>query len=185
MKKQARQGTYRSAEDTFLLADVLSRYRFGLALEIGVGEGYVTAELAKRSKRVVGTDIEIDSIRKTLRRLREARLENVDLVVCDGAKPIRLRFDVCAFNPPYLPGDMDITVEGGKEGIETTKEWFDKCANLLSQDGRIIFVASDLSNISRLVSYINEKGFETRTLARKKFFFEEICIVEARKKSQQ
>lgn len=174
--------TYRAAEDTFLLADVLSRYRFGRALEIGVGEGYVTVELAKRSGRVVGTDIDIVSIRKTLQRLRDVKLENVDLIVCDGAKAIQLMFDICALNPPYLPGDIaDITFAGGKEGIETTKEWFDQCVNLLSQDGRIVFVASDLSNIRGLVSYINEKGFETKILARKKFFFEEISVIEARK----
>lgn len=185
MRKQVKQGTYRAAEDTFLLADVLSKYRFDRALEIGVGEGYVTAELAKRSKMVVGTDMDINAIRKTLQRLRDARLENVDLIVCDGAKPIQLKFDVCTFNPPYLPSDMaDITFAGGKEGIETTKEWFDQCTSLLNHYGRIIFVASDLSNVSRLVSYINEKGFETKILARKEFFFEEISVIEAQKSQQ-
>lgn len=105
LSKQAKpRGRYRAAEDTFLLAEVLSKYRSRQSLEIGVGEGVVTAALAEMSGRVVATDIDIEAIRKTSERLGYTGLiDKVDLLLCDGAKPLSCEFDLCTFNPPIFP----------------------------------------------------------------------------------
>jgi len=175
--------TYRAAEDTFLLADVLEKQTYDTAIEIGVGEGFVTVVLARKCKNVVGTDINVDAIAKTRDRLvRECLGDRVNLILSNGASPLHGKFDVCTFNPPYLCSDLeDITLAGGREGIETTKEWFEQCIQLLKPAGSIIFVASSLSNTDDLLEHIRKRGFVSTVLARKNFFFEEIVVIQAKR----
>lgn len=183
MSKRINPETYRTAEDTALLADTLEKQKYDNAVEIGVGEGFVTAVLARRCKNVVGMDIDINAIAKTRERLvREGLVDRVSLILCDGASALHGKFDLFAFNPPYLPSDIDdATVAGGKEGIETTKKWFDQCAQMLKPDGSIMFVASSLSNVDGLLKHVRKKGFNEAILSRKKIFFEEIVVVQARR----
>ena len=183
LSKRINSETYRAAEDTFLLADMLEKQNYDNAVEIGVGEGFVTAVLARRCKNVVGTDIDINAIAKTRERLvREGLADRVSLILCDSISPLQGKFDLCAFNPPYLPSDMDdVTIAGGKEGIETTKKWFDQCVQMLKPDGSIMFVASSLSNVDSLLKHVREKGFNAAILARRRFFFEEIVVIQARR----
>lgn len=178
--------TYKASDDTFLLADTFLKRRFGRALEIGVGEGFITTTLARQADSVVGTDINIEAIRKTRRRLVDQGLaSNVDLMVCDGADAVNWKFDICVFNPPYLPSDIDdITVAGGEEGIETTKRWFDQCTRLLNDKARIFFVASNLANLDALLQHIDGRGFEANIIAKKKLFFEEIFVIQANVRGQ-
>ena len=175
--------TYRAAEDTFLLADVLEKQTYDTAIEVGVGEGFVTVVLARKCKDVVGTDIDVNAIAKTRDRLvREGLADRVSLILCSGASPLHGEFDTCIFNPPYLPSDLeDITVAGGKEGIETTKKWFEQCIKLLRPGGSMIFVISSLSNMDSLLEHVRKRGFVATFLARKRFFFEEIVIVMAKR----
>jgi len=183
LNKRINSETYRAAEDSFLLADALEGQHYDNAVEIGVGEGFVTTALARNCKNVVGTDIDINAMKKTRERLLRGGLtEKVNLILCDGASPLFGKFDSCVFNPPYLPSDVDdIAVAGGKEGIETTTKWFDQCIQLLKPDGSIIFVASSLSNLSSLLKHVQKKGFHANILARKKFFFEEIILMQAKR----
>lgn len=175
--------TYKTAEDTLLLADALSKHSYGKVLEIGVGEGLIATTLAGRCEKFVGTDISLEAIRKTVDRLLAARLfHKCDLLVCDGAKPLRAKFDLCAFNPPYLPSDVDdIATAGGKRGIEVTVEWFDRCAKILSENGKIVFVTSSLSEFESLLEHIAEAGLSAEVTARRKLFFEEIFVIQATK----
>ena len=183
LTKRIDSETYRAAEDTFLLADMLEKQDYDNAVEIGVGEGFVTVLLARKCKNVVGTDLDINAIAKTKERLvREDLADKVSLILCDSISPLQGKFDLCAFNPPYLPSDMDdVTIAGGKEGIETTKKWFDQCVQMLKPDGSIMFVASSLSNVDSLLKHVREKGFNAAILARKRFFFEEIVVIQARR----
>jgi release factor glutamine methyltransferase len=183
LSKRINSEIYRAAEDSFLLADALEEQQYDNAVEIGVGEGFVTAALARRCKNVVGTDIDNNAIGKTRERLvREGLADRVNLMLCDGASPLLGKFDSCVFNPPYLPSDVDdITVAGGKEGIETTTKWFDQCIRVLKSDGSIIFVASSLSNLNSLLEYVRKKGFHAIILARQNLFFEEIVVIQAKR----
>lgn len=182
MSRRISSETYRAADDSFLLADVLETQHYDDVVEIGVGEGFVTATLASNCKNVVGTDIDTNAIEKTRERLaREGLADRVSLILCDSVSPLHGKFDSCVFNPPYLPSDIDdIALAGGKEGIETTAKWFDECVELLKPDGSVIFVASSLSNLSRLLEHVKSKGFYVNILARKRFFFEEILVIQAK-----
>ncbi|MEM3624539.1 MAG: hypothetical protein QXL52_04485, partial [Nitrososphaerales archaeon] len=73
-----RHGSYEPAEDTFLLADVIRRYSNKIALEIGVGSGYVTAEICKRNPFVVGTEINEKALKEAQIRLKSLNFDNFE-----------------------------------------------------------------------------------------------------------
>ena len=174
---------YEPAEDTFLLARATQRYSGKVVLEIGVGSGYITVELSKKSF-TVGTDISINAIRKAKIKLKSINYNNVELVHCDGASPFRKRcFDMIVFNPPYLPSEkiIDLTVDGGQEGIEVVKKFIEHSVNVVSNSGSIIFLLSNISNYKKIVKIFKEKGFEVKIKESLKLFYEEIFILKALK----
>lgn len=66
-----------------------------MALEAGCGTGRMTARLARRCARLVAVDFSIESLRACARKLRAARVRNVDLLQADICRlPLRsARFD--------------------------------------------------------------------------------------------
>ncbi len=177
-------GSYEPAEDTFLLADAIRRYSGKMALEIGVGSGYVTAEICKRNPFVVGTEISKKALKEAKIRLKSLNLDNFELVLCDGASPFRERcFDRVLFNPPYVPSSkiVDRTVDGGKEGIEVIERFIEQSSRVISKSGSIVFVLSTLSNYDKIIKMLRKMSFKVSKMAKRKLFFEEIFVVEAQR----
>ena len=174
---------YRPAEDTYLLTKAIKKYNGKILLEIGVGSGYVTIELLN-NPFVIGTDISIKALRETQIKLKSFDCNNIELVNCDGASPFRLGiFNVIVFNPPYLPSEeiIDITTDGGKEGVEVIEKLIQQSIDLVSNFGSIIFVLSTLSNYKKIVKILEYEGFKVKKRDSCKLFFEEIFILEALK----
>ncbi|MCP8308337.1 MAG: methyltransferase [archaeon] len=175
---------YEPAEDTFLLADVIRRYSGKITLEIGVGSGYITAEICKRNPFVVGTEISKKALKEAQIRLKSLNFHNFELILCDGASAFREGcFDLIVFNPPYIPSRkiLDRTVDGGKEGIEVIKRFIKQSLRVISKSGLIIFVLSTLSNYSKIIKMLKKMNFKVRKIGRRKLFFEEIFVIEASK----
>jgi release factor glutamine methyltransferase len=169
---------YQPSEDSFLLAQSIEDYHGTLALEIGVGSGEVLKVLCQNFRNVIGTDLDqtsLDYCRKTLP-------SNVALVCCHAAYSLRARFDLIASNPPYLPiqngEELDCTIHGGKTGIETTLRFLESAKVLLAENGRMLIVASSLSDYQNLLCRINQLGFRSHVLRKQKLFFETLVILE-------
>ncbi|NWG09017.1 MAG: methyltransferase [Nitrososphaerales archaeon] len=179
-----RHGSYEPAEDTFLLTDAVRRYCGKNVLEIGVGSGFVTAELSKRSLFVAGTDISRRALRDAKERLKSFKCSNVELICCDGASPFREGcFDLIVFNPPYLPSKkiVDIAVDGGKEGIEVMVKFIVHSLRSISNSGKMVFVSSIISSYDKAIEMLKERGFRVRKIGSRKMFFEDIFVMEASK----
>ena len=77
---------------------------------------------------------------------------------------------------------MDIATDGGKDGIEIPIKIIKSASKCVRPGGKFLFVTSSLSNHTRLMEMTAQEGFEVKILAKKKLFFEELILVEARKK---
>jgi len=175
---------YEPAEDTFLLADVIKRYSGKITLEIGVGSGYVTAEICKRNPFVVGTEISKKALKEAQNRLKSLNFDNFELILCDGASPFRERyFDLIVFNPPYLPTSkiVDKSVNGGKEGIEVINRFIEQSLRVISKSGLMVFVLSTLSKYSKIIKILKKMSFKVRKICKRRLFFEKIFVIEASK----
>ena len=166
---------YPPSEDTFFIANNIEDEKGNLALDIGSGSGYLTKLLTENFSFVVGTDINYNV-------LAHQTYKTKNLICCNSSDALNVKFDFIVCNLPYLATDeiIDIATDGGKDGFEIPHQIIDSACNNLKKDGKFIFVTSSLSNYQKLIDYAQNIGLHTRILAKKKLFFEELILIEAR-----
>jgi len=181
---------YQPSDDSYLLYDTVKQLKLkGKIAEVGSGTGLITLMLA-HNNLVIASDLNIMAAKCTLENLKNNNLDdNVDVLCCDNLTPIRDGeiFDYIVFNPPYIPtktiNEEDISWSGGKEGIEVTINFLKESIKRLKQSGRIVCVLSSIMNLKALTKYIEELGYKTKILTKKKFFFETLYVVIIEKPS--
>ena len=175
MQNSYSNNTYQPAEDTFFLADWLKNEKGFSALDIGTGSGYLVNVLAKNFPLVVATDIDFASLRS-----HSPRLAN--LICCNAADALQFEFDLVVCNMPYLPSEKisDKTVDGGSEGLEIPLSIIESANKCVRKEGKILFLTSSLANYQKLIEKIKNCGLDVHIVARKKLFFEELLIMEAK-----
>ena len=172
-KRLAESNTYQPAEDTFFLADHIEDEKGKTALDIGTGTGFLAKILSDSFDLVIGTDININSLKQQAAPIRNR-------ICCNAADVFSKKFDLIICNLPYLATDeiIDIATDGGTEGFEIPAQIIKSALPCLNKSGKFIFVTSSLSNYQKLIDMINSQGFRARILARKKLFFEELILVQ-------
>ena len=172
-KRLAESNTYQPAEDTFFLADHIEDEKGKTALDIGTGTGFLAKILSDSFDLVIGTDININSLKQQAAPIRNR-------ICCNAADVFSKKFDLIICNLPYLATDeiIDIATDGGTEGFEIPAQIIKSALPCLNKSGKFIFVTSSLSNYQKLIDMVNSEGFRARILARKKLFFEELILVQ-------
>jgi release factor glutamine methyltransferase len=172
---------YSPSEDTYFMEDILTNYRGKIALEVGIGSGYLTRLLCTNFEFVVGTDIDINSIMYA-KNNNLTNFSNKLLVCSDLSLPLKCKFDLIISNPPYLPTGLDnlddTTVYGGKKGIELTIRLLRSIQRQLSERGKIVIMRSSLSDLKKMDDFIDEFFLYNKTIAKKEFFFETLEVLE-------
>ena len=174
--KSWKNDEYPPSEDTFFIVDNIEHEKGNFALDIGSGSGYLTKLLSENFSLVVGTDINFEV-------LKHQTYKTKNLICCNGSDALKIKFDFIVCNLPYLATDeiLDVSTDGGAEGFEIPKKIFDSVVNSIKKDGKFIFVTSSLSNYKKLIDYAQKLGFDTQIIAKKKMFFEELILVEAKR----
>ncbi len=172
-KKLENSKQYLPAEDTFFLADNIENESGESALDIGCGSGYLTNILKDSFSMVVGTDI----IYQTL---REQNYKADNVICCNSADALRINFDLIICNLPYLATDeiIDVATDGGKDGLELPIEIISSAINHLSENGKLLFVTSSLSDYIGLIDFVRSKNLFAKIISKKKLFFEELILVK-------
>ena len=167
---------YPPSEDTYFLEDNLVNERGKYALDIGTGSGYLTRTLSKNFLQVIGTDIDFYSLINQNKKIKNS-------ICCDGAEALNCKFDLIICNMPYLQSDeiLDRKVDGGKEGVEVPLKIIKSAIRCLDDSGKMLFVTSSLSNYEKLMEESEKLGLDCSIVARKKLFFEELLLIEAKK----
>ena len=175
MQKKSLDDSYNPAEDTFFVADYIEKLKGKKALDIGTGSGYLANVLKPNFDTVVASDIDLDS-------LNNQKFELQNLVCCNAADAFCKNFDLVVCNLPYLPSDGidDRTTDGGKKGVEIPKKILSSAIKCVSKNGKIVFLTSSLANYEKLIDFMKIFGFQTKVVARKKLFYEELILVESK-----
>jgi release factor glutamine methyltransferase len=177
---------YAPSDDTFLLADCIRQYNGKRVLEIGVGSGFLLDILEKNFAYVAGSDIDLQALQhcKQQQQNTTAASANILLVCCDAGSAFGVgKFDLIVSNPPYLPNNdnnnnLDLTVNGGPTGIETTIHFINSALPLLAVDGKLLVVISSFANSSALDKLVLEKNIHKKVLKERKLFYETLSVVE-------
>lgn len=176
---------YAPSDDTFLLADCIIQYNGKRVLEIGVGSGFLLDILEKNFAYVAGSDIDLQALQHCKQQQNTtAASANILLVCCDAGSAFGVgKFDLIVSNPPYLPNNynnnnLDLTVNGGLTGIETTIHFINSALPLLAVDGKLLVVISSFANSSALDKLVLEKNMHKKVLKERKLFYETLSVVE-------
>lgn len=172
----ARASEYAPAEDTFLLDDHVRGRSGRRALDIGSGSGYITRSLEGSFGTVVGTDVSHAV-------LRGQTYAGANRVCCDGADALSGQFDLVVCNPPYLATDRidDVSTDGGPGGTLVPLRILRSAAPRIAPGGSLLIVSSSLSRYDELIAEAERLGLAASVLARRRLFFEELVVVEARR----
>lgn len=171
---------YLPSDDSIFLSDIVNDYHGHLALEIGTSSGTIFRELSKNFSIVIGTEIDFNSLKHSLRASKNDRL-----ICCDAATALHnVKFDLIVSNPPYLPNAMthtDKTVDGGPTGIEVSIHFLTSAIDKLNNNGKILILVSSLSDKVKLDRFISQNNLIKKQIAQKDLFYEILQIIELSK----
>lgn len=178
---------YSPAEDSFLLSQVLEDYFENLSkeerkdiffLDMGTGSGIQSekAEEFLSKNNILAVDINPDAV-KLVKNLGFNAIKS-DLFSSPELKG--KKFDIIAFNPPYLPKDEEgfdegIDTTGGEKGDELPLAFLYAAKNYLSKDGVIFLLVSSITPRNKLEKAISD-NYKKEIVGRKKLFFEELEV---------
>ena len=138
-KRLAESSPYLPAEDTFFLADHIENEKGETALDVGTGSGFLAKILSGSFRLVIGTDININSLRQKSTPIRNR-------ICCNAADVFTKKFDLIICNLPYLATDeiIDPATDGGADGFEIPSQIIKSALSCLNKSGKFIFVKSSL-----------------------------------------
>ena len=184
---------YEPAEDSYLIANKMLVTEDDVVLDMGTSCGILAILAAKKAKNVVAVDINPYSINFAIRNAQTSCLEKkIEFRLGDLFNPIKKneRFSLIIFNSPYLPSEIDEEKSwigkawaGGVDGRQVIDRFIANATRFLNADGRVLLVQSSLSNINRTFEMFNEMNLWPRIVAKIKFPFEIIVLIEARRVS--
>ena len=146
---------YQPREDSRLLAkEILERDLNGKkCLDMGTGSGIIGEKMLRSgAEEVVAVDINDEAVEEAREKILD--YENAEVFQSDLFENVDGKFDIIAFNPPYLPGvdfeDGDLEGQeiwrGGESGEEFTEQFLKASEDYLEEGGEVIFVVSSLSD---------------------------------------
>ncbi len=172
LKIKVFEGVYEPAEDSYLLIKAIEAGARKKALDMGCGCGIIALHLAKNGCVVTAADINDGAVENTRQNAEMNRLE-IKCIKSDLFSNIDDKFDLIAFNPPYLPtSGEDRAWDGGKEGMEVIRRFLKEAGNYLTKGGVIYIILSSLNDVKKLCREFPQ--YEFKKIAEEKFFFERI-----------
>lgn len=186
---------YPPAEDSWLLEEYLLKENLAgkKCLDFGCGSGIQAVAMLKAgAKEVLSADINDAALKETEIKVKKFLNESKNCATqklghflgarkSDLFSKVKEKFDLIAFNPPYVPSDeikwKDL--DGGDKGRVVIDKFISGVKTHLAPKGIVILLISSLNNVSGVVSEFNKKGFKVKIEAKKKLFFEELMILRA------
>ena len=186
------ENIYEPREDSFLLAKALDKkwIRNQKCLDLGCGSGIQTMQLLENGADfVTAADIDASALYFTQFNLEEnfsrEKINRVTILESDLFENLdEKKFDVIAFNPPYVISDSleEKALDGGKSGREVLDRFLLQAENLLNENGMVFFLQNDLNGFKETEDLLKRLHFQFEILARQKLFFEELVVFRAWKR---
>lgn len=168
---------YEPAEDSSLLAEEVKKYANGKSfLDMGTGSG-IQSMAAKSSgaEKILSVDINEEAVTHVKKIGFKAIKSNL-------FSKVKGRFDLIAFNPPYLPEDeredkeSSLSTSGGEKGDEIILRFLKQSIKHLKSEGIILLLLSSLTPKKNILKLASKLKLKHRVLASKKIFMEELQV---------
>jgi len=178
---------YVPREDTYLMVEILRDEvnQDDKVLDMGTGSGILAMISAEVCETVVAVDLNDKAVELGRKNASSNGLENIEFVKSDLFENVDGVFDLVVFNAPYLPyeGSVDRDLKGSEQwcggggGREILSRFMDGVEDHLSEDGRVLFLISSLTNLDEVESMLTDGGFEYEVVGKRKIPWEELYVV--------
>jgi len=171
---------YQPEEDSYLLSEALVSYLSELKnknakfLDLGTGSGIQSETasrfLEKNNILAVDTDPEALNYVKNL---------GFKVLTSNLLSQVRGKYDIIAFNPPYLPKDKydnKKDTSGGKKGDEIILRFLKQAKKHLTDSGVIFLLLSSLTPKKRILEELDKQHFKAESVLSKNLFFEQLEV---------
>ena len=168
---------YLPAEDSYLIEKEVRRYsKSKSVLDIGSGSG-ILAKAAQESgaKSVLAVDINSEAV-------SYIKQKGIKTIRSDLFSKVKEKFDLIAFNPPYLPEDKRedkesaLATTGGKAGDEIILRFLKKVKNHLNKAGIVLLLLSSLTPRTRILKELKKQELVFDVIASQKIFMEKLEV---------
>lgn len=174
------EGVYIPREDTELLVDNLDVKGNERVLEMGTGSGAVALLASRRAAHVIGVDVDPNAIASARKNAEINEARNVEFIESDLFARVRGKFDVIAFNAPYLPVSDPWEARawsGGQTGREVLERFVQQLKPHLAPGGRVLVLISSLTGLEETKAMFQKQGFRAEVVAEKKVPWETLyCL---------
>jgi len=170
---------YDPSDDTYLLLESIEIGNHRKSLDMGCGTGIIAIHLAKQGLEVTAVDIDERAISNTIHNAKKNGV-SIKVVRSDLFERIKDRYDIIAFNPPYLPSKGEnVSWDGGEGGVEVIDRFLREAFNHLSPFGDIYMVVSSFTDMKTMIErYGSIYSFEI--IKKRHIFFEDIISYRIR-----
>ncbi|MFH1249174.1 MAG: HemK2/MTQ2 family protein methyltransferase [archaeon] len=179
---------YEPAEDSFLLAKciknlaktILKNNKEASFLDMGTGsciQSQTALKCGFKKKNILASDINNNAV-------QNAKNKGFKAINSNLFRKINERYDLIAFNAPYLPYsryDSNKDTCGGKKGYETSLKFIRGLKKHLKEGRRALLLISTLTSPDVIEKELKNLDFSFKKAAFEKTFFEEIIVLEIRK----
>jgi len=181
---------YEPLEDSELLAEavekeiVIARRILGNGmisfLDLGCGSGLIAIVAAKAGVKVTAVDISKEAVELTE---RNAKSNNV-LIECmrsDLLDSVNGKFDIIAFNAPYLPEEAKKGNQSwaAGENLQIIRRAVEQVKGRLNPNGVLMMAISSLTGVGKVGKLLESSGFSWQTAAERKVPWERLLVLKA------
>jgi len=171
---------YQPAEDSYLLEKYVKKFSKNKSfLDMGSGTGIQSiAAINSNALKVLAIDINPKSIKE----LKKQNIPALKSNLFSNNKLKNKKFDIIAFNPPYLPRDKredkesQLATTGGKRGDEVILHFLKQAIQYLNPKGIILLIISSQTPKDKIFPLIKKLNLKKSILAKKKLFMEELEV---------
>jgi len=172
---------YEPREDSYLLEEQVKKYSKEKSfLDMGVANGIQSLSALKAgAKSVLAADIQLDVINF----LKNKGIPAIQSDIFSNIKENQ-KFDLIAFNPPYLPKDKkedresSIITSGGKKGDEIILRFLEQAPKHLNKNGKILIVISSLTPRYMIETLLQKLNLRKNILSQQDLFIEKLEVWE-------
>ncbi len=166
---------YEPSDDSYLLSSELSKRRCARFLDMGCGTG-IQANSIARAKEIVCADINKNAVDFAMKNVGHP---NAKFIVSDLFSNINGRYDLIAFNTPYLDDEepQDIAWTYMQNGADVIRRFLCDAKQFLSPNGKILMVLSD-RGYDEYKAHAESLGYSWKLLRTERMFFEQLHLVQ-------
>jgi len=187
---ECHESVYYPSEDSYFLAENVFPKQKSICIDVGCGSGIQTLNLLyEKAHEVTAIDLNPIALEATKKNCEKAGFgKKVKLLQSDLFENYKgKKADLIVFNPPYVPsesgeGKKYLDLDGGKKGRETIDRFLEQFPMHLKGNGEAIFLQTNINGLAQTKKMLAKKGFEFSVIARRKDFFEELCVCKSTRK---